>query len=546
MMVATNGIHDPIGGTLATPNADSGSLPGHAGQDGKPLEEAAQAVKSTWVKLLQAVAIGANAATSFEEAVRGAVEQVCTQTGWPVGHVLRTGPGETLESTSIWHVDEPERFADFIKATHGIRLKRGDTLPGRVLNEGAVWFNNVSDDPGFTRRKQAADAGLRSGLSFSVVVEDNIVAVMEFYSPEEVDPEPAFLEVMEHIGTLLGQAGEHRLIEQALIDNEERTRQIIETAGDAFIELDADGAVTDWNRQAAETFGWSRDEIIGQLLCDTIIPERYREAHRQGLKHYLETGEGPMIGRRVEISALRRNGVEFPIELNLWATTISDTPKFNAFIHDISERQEARAALEDANRKLKVWVEELERRNREISELIETREDFRVQSLRDPLTNLFNRRYMEESLDREIQRADRSDQSLGLIMIDLDHFKDVNDTLGHEAGDVVLQSLGKFLQEHIRGGDIACRYGGEEFLLILPDAPLEATRKRAHALWEALKDLEIEYEGRRLTPPTMSIGVAVVPDHGKTRHAALRAADAALYRAKAAGRDRVVSAGELL
>ena len=131
-------------------------------------------------------------------------------------------------------------------------------------------------------------------------------------------------------------------------------------------------------------------------------------------------------------------------------------------------------------------------------------------------------------------------------MIDIDHFKKVNDTFGHEAGDLVLQRLATFLQTNIRGGDIACRYGGEEFLLILPDAPLEATRARAEALRAGFCDLELTFESRRLETPTLSLGVAVYPDHGSTRQALVRAADAALYRAKNSGRNRTVSAGELL
>lgn len=502
---------------------------------------------TSWIKLLQAVALAANTASSFEDAVRAALEEVCRRTGWPIGHVLRAATSEVLESTSIWYLEDPRRYNDFKKATDGLVFKGAEGLPGRARTQNrAVWLNDLSSNKSFLRREQALAAGLYSALAFPIAMEDQPVAVMEFFSDENVDPDPTFLEVMEHIGTLLGQAGEHRLIEQALVENEERTRRIIETAGDAFIEMDPDGVVTDWNKQAEKTFGWTREEIMGQLLCDTIIPPQYRDAHRQGLERYLATGEGPLLGRRVEISAIRRDGKEVPVELNLWVTDQGEVPRFNAFIHDISERQEARAALEEANKKLQLWVQELERRNREISELVETSKDLRVQTLRDPLTNLFNRRYMEESLDREIQRAARSESPMGLIMIDIDHFKKVNDTFGHEAGDLVLRTLGEFFQTHIRAGDIACRYGGEEFLLILPEAPLDATRERAEALWQSLKDVELTYEGKKLATPTLSFGVAVLPNDGETRQALLRAADAALYRAKASGRNRVVSAGELL
>ena len=170
-------------------------------------------------------------------------------------------------------------------------------------------------------------------------------------------------------------------------------------------------------------------------------------------------------------------------------------------------------------------------------------EALRIQSMRDVLTGLFNRRYMEESLEREMQRAGREQGPLGVIMLDLDHFKRLNDTFGHEAGDMILRALGHCLQEFSREYDIACRYGGEEFTLILPDAPLSVTLKRAEQLREKFKHLEVVYQSRSLAAGTLSLGVAGFPEHGSTVENILRAADAALYRAKTNGRDRVVVAG---
>ncbi len=167
------------------------------------------------------------------------------------------------------------------------------------------------------------------------------------------------------------------------------------------------------------------------------------------------------------------------------------------------------------------------------------RETLHSQSVRDPLTGLFNRRYLEASLEREVSRAKRSKRPLGIVMLDLDHFKPFNDTFGHEAGDNVLRELGTFLQRHVRGDDIACRYGGEEFTLILPEAPLEVTRARADQLRERIKQLQVDYCGQLLGPLTVSLGVAILPDHGTSGDAVLRAADAALYCAKAEGGDRI-------
>jgi diguanylate cyclase (GGDEF)-like protein len=170
---------------------------------------------------------------------------------------------------------------------------------------------------------------------------------------------------------------------------------------------------------------------------------------------------------------------------------------------------------------------------------IKLRETLKQQATRDPLTGLFNRRYMEETLNREISRAARSATPLGIIMVDLDHFRRFNNTFGHEAGDLVLQNLGTFLQSNIRKEDVACRYGGEEFIVILPGAPLEITRKRAETLRHNVQNLQINYNGKLLDNVTLSMGVALFPDHGETGDAVLLAADAALYGAKHTGRNRL-------
>jgi diguanylate cyclase (GGDEF)-like protein len=170
------------------------------------------------------------------------------------------------------------------------------------------------------------------------------------------------------------------------------------------------------------------------------------------------------------------------------------------------------------------------------------RETLRNQSIRDPLTGLFNRRFMEESLERELHRATRNQRPLGLIMLDLDHFKNFNDTFGHEAGDTLLRELGKFLKGCIRAGDIACRYGGEEFLLLLPEASLEITRERAQKLCDEIHHLQVQHLGQILGDVTLSLGVAVFPEHGQQPEDVMRAADTALYSAKQKGRNQVVIA----
>lgn len=173
---------------------------------------------------------------------------------------------------------------------------------------------------------------------------------------------------------------------------------------------------------------------------------------------------------------------------------------------------------------------------------LKLRETLKNQSIRDSLTGLFNRRYMEEALEREMIRCDRKQQPLSIIMLDVDYFKRINDTLGHDAGDTVLRELGRCLQSYVRGSDIACRYGGEEFILILPEASLGVTQLRAEQIRAAVKQLHVESSGQPVGAITLSLGVASFPKHGLEGEAILKAADTALYRAKQEGRDRAIVA----
>jgi diguanylate cyclase (GGDEF)-like protein len=170
---------------------------------------------------------------------------------------------------------------------------------------------------------------------------------------------------------------------------------------------------------------------------------------------------------------------------------------------------------------------------------LKLRETLRHQSIRDPLTGLYNRRHLEESMQRELARAQRKQSPLAVVMLDVDHFKRFNDTFGHDAGDLVLQAMGRVLREQLRASDVPCRYGGEEFVLLLPDATFEATKQRAESLRLAVQALSINQNGQPLGPISISLGIAMYPQHGDTVENLIPAADAALYRAKRGGRNRL-------
>lgn len=170
---------------------------------------------------------------------------------------------------------------------------------------------------------------------------------------------------------------------------------------------------------------------------------------------------------------------------------------------------------------------------------LELRERLRIQSIREPTTGLYNRRYLEESLGRELSRCERRQLPVALMMLDLDRFKLFNDTHGHAGGDALLAAFGTLLRELSRPEDIACRYGGEEFTLILPEASPATARARAETIRAAVQAMRVEHLGSELPEVTVSIGVASFPAQGATPDALLRAADKALYRAKREGRNRV-------
>jgi diguanylate cyclase (GGDEF)-like protein len=197
---------------------------------------------------------------------------------------------------------------------------------------------------------------------------------------------------------------------------------------------------------------------------------------------------------------------------------VGDEKVIQCTIRDITERKQAQDAL------------------------LKSEALLREQYVWDHLTGLFNRLYMEETLERELLRASRKQLSLGIIMLDVDDFKRFNDTHGHAAGDAILRELGNLLLKHVRGEDITCRYSGDEFIIVLPDASLKVTWERAELICEHVKQFHLQFEGHTLEAVTFSLGVAVFPEDGSTSAAVLMAADDALYRAKREGRGRVAVA----
>ncbi len=288
-----------------------------------------------------------------------------------------------------------------------------------------------------------------------------------------------------------------------LAEREEVLRSITNAAQDAVIMIDASGLVTYWNPGAEHMFGYSESEAMGQNLHDLTVPERYLERAQSGFSQFVEMGKGPSICRTTTQQAKHKTGREFPVDVSLSAIQLRGQWSAVGIVRDASER---------------VRFEE------QLKQLATT----------DPLTGISNRRRFDEALASEVNRAVRFSSPLTLILFDIDHFKRINDTFGHQAGDRVLIQLTLAVSGLIRTTDLFARWGGEEFVILMPGSDLDAGRVLAEKLRMMLEMQPFPDVGHM----TCSFGVAEYGP-GSDVDTLMRKVDRCMFQAKASGRNRV-------
>jgi PAS domain S-box-containing protein len=251
-------------------------------------------------------------------------------------------------------VHEPVRrpAPGFTAMTRQTRFARGVGLPGRIWESArAAWIEDVAEDKNFPRIGVARREGLRGAFGFPLVYRGDVVGVVEFFHPSIVAPDADVLETLSAIGSQIGQFIGRTRLETAAAEGESRTRAILETALDAIITMDDRGMVTEFNGAAERMFGYRREDAIGRELAALIIPPSLREGHARGLERHLVTGQGPFIDRRVETTAVRSDGIEFPVEVSITRVP-TEPPLFTGFVRDVTERRrfehERQALLEQA------------------------------------------------------------------------------------------------------------------------------------------------------------------------------------------------------
>lgn len=292
---------------------------------------------------------------------------------------------------------------------------------------------------------------------------------------------------------------------------------VMESIPEMVFVLDEKERIIDANAVAQKWLGKPISEIIGREPIEVFQ-------------------KWPQLLQRFFFLEYTREEIEIPGNPPRMLETII-TPIYNRasqlegrviLAYDITDRKKLEEELKTTNQALQVQLDENERLRIQLQE----------QAIRDPLTGVFNRRYLAEALDKENARAIREESPFSLIVLDVDFFKKVNDTYGHKCGDLVLQSLAKFLQDNTRRSDIVCRFGGEEFVILMPDAAVEDAHERAERFRRQFEAHVIEYEGKQVKS-TFSAGVASFPIHSRSGDALLNMADMALYQSKAGGRNRV-------
>jgi diguanylate cyclase (GGDEF)-like protein len=268
-------------------------------------------------------------------------------------------------------------------------------------------------------------------------------------------------------------------------------------------------------------------------LSAALQPESYARIVAMLDEHLrrIEAGDQSALSAMAEVEQPHKNGGTVYSEV-VASFLLDAEGKPQAILgvsRDITERRRVEAQLREANDKLRGQLGEIEKLHVALQE----------QAIRDSLTGCFNRRYLDETLERELSRSRREGYPLSLVLLDLDHFKQINDTYGHQAGDRALVVLAETLRADIRHEDVLCRYGGEEFIILMPHMPLATAAERAEAWRQKIADIRVPFGKFELTFTT-SAGVAAYPDHGKTPDELSQSADLALYLAKNGGRNRVV------
>lgn len=300
--------------------------------------------------------------STIEEAARGILRAIGEGFGWEAGAFwLMDAQGEALRCAAFWKADGLE-VDDLERVTREARFRPGEGVPGVVWQaQEPFWMTDIADLNArrFRRMEFAIESSMRAVFGFPCLAGRTPRAVIEFYSRHSKAPDDALFSSVESIGSEVGAFIERKASEARIFESETRKSGMLRAALDAVVAIDAQGRIIEFNPAAEHTFGFSAEEVLGKDLYNTIVPHRYRGRHRQGMERYLETGEGPILGKLLELPAIRKDGTEFPVELYIVPVKLPDRTIFTSSMRDITDRKRAEAAREEANRRVTSILESI-------------------------------------------------------------------------------------------------------------------------------------------------------------------------------------------
>jgi diguanylate cyclase (GGDEF)-like protein/PAS domain S-box-containing protein len=429
---------------------------------------------------------------SLEGGVEGFLQAMCTGFGWQGGQLwaadLADASGPTLQLTSSWYGDGVDGTG-LAALSGGLRLTRGQALPGLTWERCAVVAMPLTEEASAHRQKAFAHSGLSDGLAFPIVTDGGVIGVAEFFAHAPIDVD-GIADTLSSVGAHCGLFVERRQEEAAHRETAMRLQSLLDNVSDGIITFDERGTIESANHGAAVLFGCTAEELT-RTTVDMLLAQK----QRRGIAARLERG-----AMEWETEGLRRDGSTFPMDFRSSEMRIGGTRLFIATLRDTSELKARTLALQH-------------------------------QALHDNLTGLPNRTLLTDRLGQAINRAARAGRPAALLLMDMDGFKEVNDTLGHHSGDALLRQVADRLRGTLRAEDTVARLGGDEFAILPAGACDEAAAMRVAQ--KVLTALHAPfYIDEQAIHARMSIGVAVYPTHGQDADTLMRRADVAMYTAK--------------
>ena len=446
---------------------------------------------------------------TLADAARKVLQSVGLALDWRVGAMwMIEADDDALRCYEFWQRN-PAAASTFAAVSRTSRFARDVGLPGRVWSSGKpLWIPDVALDEHFPRASHAAQEGLHAAFGFPMVSGGEVLGVVEFYSDRIESPDEGLLTMMGTLGNLLGEFVARKRVEAALFEDKERAEVTLGSIGDGVIVIDTIGCITYLNPIAEGMTGWTAGDAIGQPVT-AVLRVVDRHSGEVGINPLLMAlHENRPIGLASNSDLVRRDGFHSPIEDSAAPIHDRDGNVIGSVMvfHDISESREMALKM---------------------SHLAQ----------HDYLTDLPNRVLLQDRFAQAIERARREHGHLALLYTDLDGFKHINDSLGHEVGDLLLQQVAQRLLKNVRAEDTVSRQGGDEFVILLPEirSSSDAVRVADNILQAMRSPFDIADAELNVT---MSIGISLYPDDGSDPGVLLKYADAAMYQAKHHGRNQ--------